>query len=193
MKTKILLILFILFLQIHSFAQNRFEGSVVAGMNYSELEGSSIIDYFGPNVGLIGTANLSNRLQLSMELLFSQNGEYILPVSYPRIDYGKIRLNHVEVPLRFNWLVNKNKESAYYNLSVNMGIAYTYLINHYAEDFENNDVTNQIIYDKRNNFLFQPGVDYYFNENWGFNFKLTIPFTAELDATWTLRMVYRIR
>ena len=71
-------LLFLIAFQISSFAQNRFEGSVVAGLNYSELEGSSIVDFFGPNVGLIGTAKLTNRCQLSIELLYSQNGEYIL-------------------------------------------------------------------------------------------------------------------
>ena len=191
MKTK-LLFSFLLFFQISIFAQNRFEASVVVGLNYAELEGSSIIDFFGPNVGLIGTAKLTNRCQLSMELLYSQNGEYILPISYPRIEYGRIRLNHVEVPVRFNWLVSSGSKTDEYNWNFNAGIAYTRLINHYAEDFENNEVSDEIIYDKRDGFILQGGLIYSFNEHWGLNLRASLPLILELDWTFAVRMVYTI-
>jgi hypothetical protein len=60
-----------------------FNAGVIAGLNFSELEGNSITDYFGLNAGLIGTARIAKHAQIGVEFLFSQNGEYILPEYYP--------------------------------------------------------------------------------------------------------------
>jgi hypothetical protein len=73
----------------HAPAQtSRFKAGIVGGLNFAELEGNDLTDYFGLNVGLLGAMRLSNKTQLGLEFLFSQNGEYILPTYYPNIQYG---------------------------------------------------------------------------------------------------------
>jgi hypothetical protein len=38
-----------------------FNACVIAGLNFSELEGNSITDYFGLNAGLIGTVRIAKK------------------------------------------------------------------------------------------------------------------------------------
>ena len=99
-KHIILVFVLIYFICIESRAQtSRFNGGIVAGLNFAELEGNGTTDYFGLNAGILGTAKLSKHSQLSMEFLFSQNGEYVLPEYYPALQYGQVWLNHIEVPI----------------------------------------------------------------------------------------------
>ena len=82
MKSKSILFLissiFIILYTCDCFAQSsRFKTGVVAGLNFSELEGDEITDYLGLNAGLIGTARLSRHTQLGMKNLFSRNYEYM--------------------------------------------------------------------------------------------------------------------
>jgi len=74
--TKLLLISFI-FIGMYScdcFAQSsRFNIGLVAGLNFSELEGDEITDYLGLNAGLLGTAKLSNTQKLEYEIFYNKN------------------------------------------------------------------------------------------------------------------------
>ena len=99
-------LMLVLVCQLGNNQEQRFSLDLVAGLNFSELEGNSITDYFGINAGLIGSARLKKKTQLSLELLYSQNGEYILPTSFPTIEYGTIRLNYLEIPLHIDWFLS---------------------------------------------------------------------------------------
>jgi len=90
-------------------AQSRFQMGLIGGLNFSELEGNTITDYFGTNIGLLGNIKLTNNKQIGIELLYSQNGEYILPSSFPFVEYGTIRLNYIEIPVHIDWLIKKKK------------------------------------------------------------------------------------
>lgn len=175
-------------------AQNsRFGAGIVAGLNFAELEGNGITDYFGLNAGLIGTARISRHAQVGMEILFSQNGEYILPESYPYVQYGQVQLNHLEIPLHIDWLIGVFKREDFYDWNLNLGVAYTRLFSHQAEDINNQDVSNQIVYGKRDAFLLQAGTTYHFTKRLGLNLKTSLPIRVE-GLNWTLaaRMVYLI-
>lgn len=175
-------------------AQNsRFGAGIIAGLNFAELEGNGITDYFGLNAGLIGTARISRHTQVGMEILFSQNGEYILPESYPYVQYGQVRLNHLEIPLHIDWLIGVFKREDFYDWNLNLGVAYTRLFSHHAEDINNQDVSNQIVYGKRDAFLLQAGTTYHFTKRLGLNLKTSLPIRVE-GLNWTLaaRMVYLI-
>jgi len=50
-------------LQIIS-AQSRFQMGLIGGLNFSELEGNTITDYFGINAGLLGNIKLANNIIL---------------------------------------------------------------------------------------------------------------------------------
>lgn len=70
----------------------RFDAGLVAGLNFAELSGKGSHAYFGPNVGAITTYRFAKHGQVAMEMLYSQNGEYILPEYYPALSYGKVHL-----------------------------------------------------------------------------------------------------
>ncbi|MBL0236241.1 MAG: outer membrane beta-barrel protein [Saprospiraceae bacterium] len=195
-QTKLLLISFI-FIGLYScdcFAQSsRFKTGVVAGLNFSELEGDEITDYLGLNAGLIGTARLSKHTQLGMEILFSQNGEYILPESYPALQYGQIWLNHIEVPIHFDWLIGVFQRNKFYDWNLNIGIAYTRLLNYNIENNDKVNVNDLISYENKQAILLQAGTIYNFTKNIGLNLKASLPIRIE-GLNWTLaaRLVYVI-
>ena len=198
MKSKSILFLissiFIILYTCDCFAQSsRFKTGVVAGLNFSELEGDEITDYFGLNAGLIGTARLSKHTQLGMEILFSQNGEYILPKSYPSLQYGQIWLNHIEVPIHFDWLIGVFQRDKFYDWNLNIGVAYTRLLSYQIETSDKIKINDQIVYENKDALLLQFGTNYNFTKHIGLNLKATLPIRIE-DLSWTLaaRIVYMI-
>lgn len=42
---------------------SRFNTGIVGGLNFAELEGNDLTDYFGLNVGLLGAMRLTNKTQ----------------------------------------------------------------------------------------------------------------------------------
>jgi len=175
------------------FAQDspRFKAGLLAGLNFAELTGDGTADYQGLNTGMIASARLNKGLQMSMELLFSQNGEYILPEYYPRINYGKITLNHIEVPVHLDVLIKTFQGREFEDWQLHFGAAYTRLFSHFAENDEGIEITEQIIYDDRTAFQGQVGTTYFFSKNMGLNLKASLPLRRdELAWTLTARLVY---
>ncbi|MBK7939383.1 MAG: outer membrane beta-barrel protein [Lewinellaceae bacterium] len=172
---------------------SKFNAGIVAGLNFSELEGEEITDYYGLNAGLIGTFRFSKHEQLGMEFLFSQNGEYILPESYPALQYGKVWLNHIEIPVHIDWLIGVFQRDKFYDWNLNLGIAYTRLIGFKAADVDKTDVSNQIIYGNKSAYLLQAGTTYHFTKKVGLNLKASLPVRV-VGLNWTLaaRMIYML-
>ncbi len=183
-----------IFIFIDSSAQtSKFNAGFIAGLNFSELEGNGVMDYFGLNTGIIGTAKLSKHAQLGMEILFSQNGEYILPEYYPALQYGKVWLNHVEVPVHIDWLIGVVQRDKFHDWNLNIGLAYTRLLNYNVETIDKENVNDQIVYENKEALLLQAGTTYNFTKKVGFNFKASLPIRIE-ELNWTLaaRLIYMI-
>jgi hypothetical protein len=190
----ILLISLLFFLQHKLICQEqRFNAGLIAGLNFAELEGNEITDYYGINAGIFGTAKLSRHSQIGIEFLFSQNGEYILPEYYPQLQYGKVWLNHLEIPVHIDWLIRISKKEQFHNFNFNLGIAYTRILGYYAEDINKVDVTEQVIYEDKDAFLLQTGMIINFTKNLGLNLKASLPIRVEmLDWTLAARIIYTI-
>ena len=125
---------------------------------------------------------------MSIELLYSQNGEYILPAFYPSIQYGKIRLNHLEIPIHIDWQIAKDDKKG----EINWGLSFFKLLNYQIEDQEGIKVTDQVVYDQEIGLGIQGGATYFFNDHLGFNFRAIFPLDAGLDWTLAGRFVYII-
>lgn len=193
-KLSILVFLFIFLTTSRIFGQtSRFNAGFVAGLNFAELEGNGITDYFGLNAGIIGTAKLSKHSQLGMEILFSQNGEYILPEYYPAIQYRQVWLNHIEVPVHIDWLIGVFQRDKFYDWNLNIGLAYTRLLSYNVETVDQVNVNDQIIYLNKEAILLQAGTTYNFTRNIGLNLKASLPIRIE-GLSWTLaaRLIYMI-
>lgn len=182
-----------LFLAFQLSAQKypQFKAGLLAGLNFAELEGDGLTDYFGPNTGVMTSIQLNRGLQFSTEILFSQNGEYVLPAFYPRIRYGAVRLNHIEVPIHFDVLIQVFQKGGYADWQLHFGGAYARLFGHFAEDYDGVEVTNEIVYDNLNSFHAQFGTTYFFAKKWGLNLKASLPLRLE-GLAWTVaaRAVY---
>lgn len=164
-------------------AQNRFDTGIPIGLNFAELEGLGIMDYYGLNTGVMGKAKLSKNWSLSCEILFSQNGEYVLPKHWPNITYGRIRLNHLEVPFYLSLKIPILQKSVDHSLQLSWGMAYVQLFSHKAFN-ENNSVDQStlIVYGQTSNWLYQSAIHYYLNEHFGFGARMSIA----PSSNWTL-------
>lgn len=142
----------------------RFEGGLVAGFNLSQLDGDKLAGFnkIGVTAGAkVGTI-LSDRWQLSLELLFSQQGASRTRTDDPASIYDKIRLNFVEVPVMINF-----KE---WKFHVSGGVSYNRLISSEVIDFTGIDITDQEVFNE-DIFALVLGAIYYFNENTGFEIR----------------------
>lgn len=192
MKKSKCLLCFLLLITIGLNGQDRrFHAGLIIGTNIAELEGQSLTDYLGWNTGVIAAARLNQRAELGLELLFSQNGEYILPAFYPALSYGKTRLNHIEVPLHFSYLSPDYYRGTLQQWKLNLGLAYARLLNHHVEDADGMTVTEQVIYDDVEAFLIQAGLNYRVFTRTELNLKASLPIRKKgLDWTLALRLVY---
>ncbi|MFM9983597.1 MAG: outer membrane beta-barrel protein [Flavobacteriales bacterium] len=192
LKFLILLSSTVFTLQLYSQAK-RFNVGGIFGLNFSELEGNGITDYYGINTGLIGTARLTKHSQLAMELLYSQNGEYVLPTYYPPIEYGRVRLNHIEIPVHFDILIGIFEREKFYDWHLQFGAAYTRLLNYSARDQGKVDVSDQIIYKNKEAMLLQAGTSYQFTKKLSVNFRASLPIRVNgLDWTLAARLCYML-
>ncbi|MEP7197958.1 MAG: hypothetical protein ABI851_15675 [Saprospiraceae bacterium] len=193
-KNSILVFALIILTCSTSFGQtSRFNAGIVTGLNFSELEGNGFTDYIGLNAGIIGTAKLSKHSQLGLEILFSQNGEYILPKYYPALQFGQVWLNHIEVPIHIDWLIGVFQRDKFYDWNLNIGLAYTRLVSYNIETIDKVNVDDQIIYENIDAILLQAGTTYNFTKRMGLNFKASLPIRIE-GLSWTLaaRLIYMI-
>ncbi len=138
----------------------RFVGGVVAGVNLSQIDGDRLAGFhkIGFNAGGKVGAKLSDRWQLSLELLFSQQGARRVINDDPAAVYDDIRLNFVEAPVMINF-----KE---WKFHVSAGVSYARLINFKVIDIFGADVTSLQNYNE-NIFSIHLGGTYYFNNKIG--------------------------
>jgi hypothetical protein len=194
-KTYLLFFSFSFLLFIYIDAQDsRFNAGFIAGLNFAALEGNGTTNYIGLNTGIIGTAKITRHSQLGMEILFSQNGEYILPKFYPALQYGQVWLNHVEVPVHIDWLIGVFQKDKFYDWNLNIGLAYTRLLSYNIETIDKVNINDKIIYANKDAILLQAGTTYNFTKKMGINFKASLPIRIN-GLSWTLaaRLIYMIK
>lgn len=66
--------------------------------------------FIGWNAGVIEIAGLTKYLHFSLELLWSQNGDYLKPEFFPGLNYSEVTLNFIEVPFQFNYHLQYSEE-----------------------------------------------------------------------------------
>lgn len=138
----------------------RFQAGVVAGANLSQIDGDRLGGFNQPGLsagGKVATI-LSERWQVSLELLYSQQGSRRSNNDDPFSAYEKIRLNFIEVPVLINF-----KE---WKFHLSGGVAYNRLINFKVIDASGVDVTDAQDFNE-NIFALVLGGIYYFQDNMG--------------------------
>ena len=141
-----------------------FKGGIIGGFNLSQIDGDELAGFnkIGINGGLYTSAVISERWQLSMELLFAQQGSKQNPndAFYSRFD--KIHFNLVEVPIMINFIEWK--------FHVQGGFSYARLINKKIIEVNGEDVSDATPIEE-NMYSLNLGVTYFSSDNLGFNFR----------------------
>lgn len=157
-------ITFICLMQVSGVFAQRFQAGIVAGANLSQIDGDRLAGFNQPGIsaGAKVATVLSDRWQLSLELLYSQQGARRTNNDDPFSAYEKIRLNFVEVPVLINF-----KEWKFHLFA---GVSYNRLINSKVIDAFGVDVTDLQDFNE-NIFSLTLGGIYYINENVGVDIR----------------------
>lgn len=161
MRGTFLFLCFFCMVAINVTAQTqRFQAGLVAGANLSQIDGDRLGGFNQPGLsaGVKVATILSERWQVSLELLYSQQGSRRTNNDDPFSAYEKIRLNFIEVPVLINF-----KE---WKFHLSGGVAYNRLINFKVIDASGVDVTDSQDFNE-NMFALVLGGIYYFQENMG--------------------------
>jgi len=152
-------------------AQRRFKAGLILGLNASQILGDDSGGYnkLGLQGGLRGTAVLKDKMDLSMELLYSQRGSYQKQGS-PVCNNGslKINLQYVEVPVVFSYKDWLDEEEGYYKVQASIGLAYSKLLNATANGSCHDDLVDTFNSD---DFGFTAGADYFTSKNLSFSVR----------------------
>jgi hypothetical protein len=165
-KKKYYLYFLIIWLSMPLQAQT-FKAGIVAGANASQVNGDFLAGYdkLGIHLGLKVISPVSQKVDWSLELLWSQRGSRAdLFIQDPR----KIHLDYVEIPLIFSykdWLKNDM-----YKLRFEGGLSAGRLINNKVSiaGFEN--AVDQF---NKTDFSFLVGSTFYSNPHLGFSLRFT--------------------
>lgn len=142
--------------------ERAFQAELIAGFNLSQIDGDKLGGFHQPglNAGAKVGFYLANRWQLSLEMLYSQQGARRVLNDDPAAVLDRLRLNFVEVPLMIHFLDWKIKAGA--------GLSYQRLINFSADDVTGADITE--LQDFKDSVLsIVLGGTFMFSERWGLN------------------------
>lgn len=124
----------LLFLQMAllplTLCSQRFSAGAVLGINASQIDGDDQFGYrqFGIVGGLQGIAQLSNRLDFKLELLYSQRGARAGANEKEKADYfANVRLQYVETPFLLDYKLLENWDGHYF-LHLQSGVQYARLL-----------------------------------------------------------------
>lgn len=145
--TTIALFLFCLFfLPENGMAQQRFKAGLIFGLNASQLEGDDSAGYnkLGLHGGLRGVTMLKDKMDLIIEMLYSQRG------SFAKFVQGdmKVNLQYVEIPVMVSYKDWYLEDEEYFKVQAVGGLTYSRLLKASAigsqhdgevENFNNND------------------------------------------------------
>lgn len=162
-------------------SERRFTATAVAGVNGAQVDGDGFAGYdkVGLNVGARGGIILSQKVELGLEILFSQQGSQSkrqrgLPLAY------RASLNYIEVPLLFyfkDWEVTNEKKDTYYRVMVGGGASFNRLLGGRVEnngliEFEGGTLFTDGGF-KQNHIALIADVNFFFTRNWGVNLRYT--------------------
>lgn len=133
--TSISLILAISLLFPQKMEAQRFKAGVVAGFNMSQIDGDKLLGFnkIGVHTGLKVYTILSERWEVSLSFLYSQQGTAAAKTDAQGSKYDKIKLNFVEMPV----MIHFNE----WKFKLGTGISYSNLINYTVIDILGQDIS----------------------------------------------------
>lgn len=171
-----LVILFCLLFNETAVAQQRFKAGLIFGLNAAQLNGDDSAGYnkLGLNGGLRGTAMLRDKMDLVIEMLYSQRG------SYEKFINGdmEIDLRYIEVPVMISYKDWYKEDEDYYKVQAVAGFSYARLLEATAfGSFHDAEVDNF----NTNDYAFTIGFDIMFTKHFGMGTRWTRSFNRLYD------------
>lgn len=170
-------------------AQQRFGAAIIVGGNASQIDGDELAGYdkLGLNAGIRGTARLSKRWDLGLELLFSQRGSSTRNSGSALQLRRQIALDYIEIPVMItikDWLVAHEKGD-YYRVKAFAGLSYARLIGAEVTDDNGASGFNEELADalNTNDIAGIAGIGYTAWRNWEFSARYSRSFTRIYDTS----------
>lgn len=146
----------------------------------------------GLNTGAGVSIKVDERLELGLELLYSQNGLYVQFAQIPAVALDKITLHYFEVPIYLSYPlnINQNENKKGYEQSFSGGISYARLFDYKIIGVDDTDLTNDFRFEQNSALLFNFSATSSFSESFSLDGRVT--FAAFGELTFALRMLYTI-
>jgi hypothetical protein len=177
----------------------RFTGTIVGGMNLSQIEGDAEqgFDKVGLNIGAKAGAILAERWELGFEILFSQQGSQSEMVrGIPRLYY--CNLNYIEVPILVtfkDWQVTDANNRSFHRFQASLGLSYNRLMGGRLErygiiEFQGAGELVNLGNFRQNHIMLMGDVNFYITRNWGVNIRFSqAPMNIRTDQFFNPRML----
>lgn len=182
---RLLLLIILMGFQLDAISQ-RFNAGVQVGLNAAQLDGDDSAGYnkLGIMAGLRGVTILTEKMEVSIELLFSQKGAKCELSSNglgTRCGLLDIKLNYVEIPLLFNYKDWRNEEKDYYKMLFSAGFSYGRLIGGSATNNAGDDASIEGL--NKNDFSIIVGATYFATSRLGISFRYTRSMNLAYNAS----------
>lgn len=195
MKPSFGLFLLTFFLGVFQLKSQTFNTYLVLGANVTEASAtktgnSQVGTRIGLNAGAGVSAAIGGNWETGMELLYSQNGQYVNLEELSTVPLDKIVLHYVEVPLTIAYRIDlkKGKEDFFSSLAVGSGVSYARLVDFKVIAVNGTNLSNDVSFDPDRAFLFHFGATSVINPSFALNGKATL----SMFGKWTmaLRLLY---
>jgi len=151
-------------------AQQRFKAGLIAGVNVSQINGDASAGFHKVGLvgGLRGVTILTDKMELSIELLFSQQGSRSELTTQTIANQFTIHLNYAAVPVIFNY--RDWDQGDYHRLHFHGGLAYSRLLSVNVTDPGYETVADEF---NVNDLSILGGATYYLNPKIGITARYT--------------------
>lgn len=171
----VLSILFSLIPDESSAQERRFRGGVLLGFNASQIDGDELWGYnkAGLNLGGRFLAILNPRMDLSMDLLYSQRGSQSQLTLDNSVPLNRYNLHYFEIPFIFHfkdWAAVSTEEETFYRVEATAGLAYSRLI---RARMYNNPFEGREDLLRQDDFSWLVGFGFHATPRQGFHFRYT--------------------
>ncbi|MEO1513561.1 MAG: outer membrane beta-barrel protein [Bacteroidota bacterium] len=160
-------------------AQRRFKAGPVVGLNASQIDGDRYAGYnkMGLNAGIRVAAQLTDRSELVIELLYSQRGSQSELVRGTDLFPFQIKTDYVAVPIMYNlkdWLIEEDGGDSYHKVSITGGLTYGRLITSEIDDGTPSSPLQDLAgFFNKTDISFNLGASFFINSKIGFDFRWT--------------------
>jgi len=170
-----------------SHAQQRFSAGLILGLNFSQIDGDFYAGYHKVGLvgGLQGLVKIKEKVDVGIELRYSQIGSRSVPNNQNTINPFNASFNYAEIPVTLIYKDWHIEDEDYYRIHFHGGLTYGRLISTNIKNPESSSFTELLDFFNDNYFGYLVGFTYFINEKFGatVRFNRSITFLYKNDDT----------